>query len=66
MPVVGRGNRKSFKFHDQGKFEQVAQRIRAKVGWSQFSIFVEWSLYVLNSDWVNIRGSPQEVKGMKC
>ncbi|XP_030856392.1 U4/U6 small nuclear ribonucleoprotein Prp3-like [Strongylocentrotus purpuratus] len=30
VPVVGRGNRKSFKFHDQGKFEQVAQRIRAK------------------------------------
>ena len=24
--------RRGFKFHDEGKFEQIAQRIRAKVG----------------------------------
>ncbi|XP_054750918.1 U4/U6 small nuclear ribonucleoprotein Prp3-like [Lytechinus pictus] len=29
-PAVGRASRKTFKFHEKGKFEQVAQRIRAK------------------------------------
>ncbi|XP_071490172.1 U4/U6 small nuclear ribonucleoprotein Prp3-like [Diadema antillarum] len=29
-PGLARGGRKVFKFHDKGKFEQIAQRIRAK------------------------------------
>ena len=46
--------RRGFKFHDEGKFEQIAQRIRAKVGefmgvclCTSFAV-VQFALYIVS------------------
>lgn len=43
--------RKSFKFHEQGRFEKIAQRIRTKVGYN-FNVvvgcFITWFLSLLH------------------